>query len=59
MYHLLIPERRGCFGVPIEPDGAHRDFSYVLDRAGFRRIAHEPTLRDPNFPERVGVSVDF
>jgi hypothetical protein len=42
-----------------EPDGGRRDFSYVLDRAGFRQIAHEPTFPDPDLRELVGVSDDF
>lgn len=44
--------------ISFEPDGSHRDFSDILDRAGYRRIAHEPTLRDPDVRELVGQS-DF
>jgi hypothetical protein len=45
--------------LSMEADGARRDFSYILDRAGFRRTVHEPTLRDPDLRELVGVSDEF
>jgi SAM-dependent methyltransferase len=38
-----------------EPDRSHRDFAPILERAGFRRVAHEPTLMDPDARELVGV----
>ena len=32
-----------------------RDFADILERAGYRRIAHEPTLTDESVRELVGV----
>lgn len=41
--------------VSTEEDLSRREFGPVLDRAGFRRVAHEPTLGDPDVRELVGV----
>lgn len=56
---LQVPK---LFMVPNQPtllstesDGSHRDFSDIVERAGFRRVAHEPTLRDSDVRELVGV----
>lgn len=50
---FLIPNQSQLLST--ESDGSHRDFGFTLERAGFRQIAHEPTLRDPDVREFVGV----
>lgn len=53
---FLVPNQPQLLST--EADRSHRDFSDILERAGFRRIAHEPTLRDPDVRELVDVN-DF
>jgi len=43
---FLIPNQADL--LCIEADGTQRDFSDVLERAGYRRIAHEPVIVDPD-----------
>lgn len=55
---FIIPNQPELLSTEADDGKTHRDFGDILERAGYRRIAHEPTLRDGDVRQLVGVN-DF
>lgn len=52
---FIVPNQPELLSTESRDGHTHRNFSDILDRAGYRRVAHEPTIADPDVRRLVGV----